>query len=55
MEKLKPAEAVVILREQGLEVTEEEAGLILDFVYAMAEIAVAQYLREENNQLSKAG
>lgn len=53
MERIKPVEAVAILKEHGMEVNIDEAELILEFVYAMAGIAVAQCLREEEDELSQ--
>lgn len=37
-----PEKAVKILKKRGLEVNLEQAGLILDFLYKMADIAMAQ-------------
>lgn len=48
MEKLQPKDAVEILRQHGTEVTIEQAVLILEFLRMLANIAVAQYLRNEN-------
>jgi len=55
MERLTPLEAVGLLKEQGLEVTAEQAILILEIVYVLAGIAIAQCLREEANKLKQAG
>lgn len=55
MEKMTPAQAVEILRKQGLDVTLEEAKLIVDFIYEMAAIAVAQVLREEASKSAEQG
>jgi hypothetical protein len=49
VEKLQPKEAVEILRQHGTEVTIEQAVLILEFLRMLANIAVAQYLRNENS------
>lgn len=49
MEKMRPETAVKILRKHGIEVTVEEARLIVDFIYMLAEIAVAQCLRYEDS------
>jgi hypothetical protein len=43
---LKPEKAVEILQKHGLEVTTEQAGLILEFLRKLADIAVTQYLRK---------
>ena len=44
MEKLQPEKAVEMLRQRGMEVTLEQAKLILEFLRKLAEIAVTQYL-----------
>ncbi|MDE1193139.1 MAG: hypothetical protein PW786_13500 [Arachidicoccus sp.] len=38
--------AIELLKQDGYIVTEEQAKIILDFMYEMAEIAVEQYLSE---------
>jgi len=43
---LEPEKAVEELRKDGLEVTTEQARLILEFLRKLADIAVAQYLRK---------
>lgn len=43
-EKISPQKAIEILRKDGLEVTLEQAEVILEFLYQMAEIVVEQYL-----------
>lgn len=53
--KITPEEAVEILRRHDLLVSREEAVLILEFVYAMAKIAVAQCLRDENSRFIHPG
>jgi len=45
-EDIKPEKAVTILRKHGMEVTSEQAKLILEFLQRMADIAVAQFLRK---------
>ncbi len=45
MEKLQPEKAVGMLRQHGMEVTLEQAKLILEFLRKLADIAVTQYLR----------
>ncbi len=47
MEKIQPDKVVEMLRQKGVEVTSEQAGLILDFLRKMADIAVTQYLKSE--------
>jgi len=50
MEKMKPDTAVEVLRGHGLQVSREQAILILEFVYTMAAIAIAQCLRDEDSR-----
>lgn len=45
MEKIQPEKVVEILRQQGVEVTLEQAKIILVFLQKLANIAVAQYLK----------
>jgi len=47
-EKISPEKAVVMLRKQGVEVSLEEAAVILEFLRNLAKIAVNQYLRNED-------
>ena len=44
-EDIKPEKAVALLHKHGIEVTPEQAKLILEFLQRMADIAVAQFLR----------
>ncbi len=44
VKRISPEKAVEILKEDGIEVTVEQAKIILDFMYEMAEIVVDQYL-----------
>jgi len=44
VERIPPERAVKLLKEDGIEVTIEQAKVILDFMYEMAEIVVDQYL-----------
>ena len=46
MEKIQPEKVVEILRQKGVEVTLEEARLILEFLRKLADITVTQYLKE---------
>ena len=46
MEKLQPEKAVEMLRQRGMEVTLEQAKLILEFLRKLADIAVTQYLSQ---------
>lgn len=43
-ERMPLEKAVALLKEDGIEVTGEQAKVILEFLYEMAEIAVEQYL-----------
>ncbi len=44
MERIPPEKAMELLRKDGIEVTEEQAKVILNFLYEMAGIVVDQYL-----------
>jgi len=44
MEKLRPEEAVELMRQNGIEITLEQAKIILQFLRKLADIAVTQYL-----------
>ena len=44
MEKLQPEKAMEMLRQSGIEVTVEQAKLIIEFLRKLAAIAVTQYL-----------
>lgn len=45
MEKIQPEKVVEMLRQQGVEVTLEQAKIILAFLRKLADIDVAQYLK----------
>jgi len=45
MQKIQPEKVVEILRQQGVQVTLEQAKLILAFLRKLADIAVTQYLK----------
>lgn len=49
MEKLKPEQAVEMLRKKGMEVTIEQAAMILEFLCLLANIIVTQYLETNKN------
>ncbi len=53
MEKIQPEKVVEILRQKGVEVTFEQAKLILAFLRKLADIAVTQYLSDENVSFSQ--
>lgn len=44
VQKISPERAVKLLKEDGIDVTIEQAKVILDFMYEMAEIVVEQFL-----------
>lgn len=44
IERLPPEKAVELLKKDGIEVTEEQAKIILIFLYEMADIVIDQYL-----------
>ncbi len=52
-EKISPEKAIEILKKDGLEVTLEQAKLIVEFLYQMADIVVDQYLKNANQITSK--
>lgn len=43
-DKISLEKAIEILKKDGLEVTLEQAKLIVEFLYQMAEIVIDQYL-----------
>lgn len=47
-DKISPEKAIEILKKDGLEVTLEQAKLIVEFLYQMADIVVEQYLKNAN-------
>jgi len=47
MEKLSPERAKEILKNQGLDVTLEEAKVILEFLWKLASIVVLQVIENE--------
>ena len=51
MEKMTAEKAVKILAEHGTHISLEEAEIVVDFLRKLAKIAVAQYLREEEELL----
>lgn len=44
METIQPEKIVEILKEHGTHVTIEEAKIILEFMYKLANIAITTYL-----------
>ncbi len=45
-DKITPEKAIEILKKDGLEVSLEQAKLILEFLYQMADIVVEQHLKK---------
>lgn len=50
MEKLQPEKVMDLLRQSGMEVSVEQAKLMLEFLRKLADMAVTQYLRDENSR-----
>ena len=46
MEKLPPEKAAEMLRKKGMDVTAEQAVLIMEFLRMLADIIVSNYLEE---------
>ena len=44
-EQISPEKAIEILKKEGLEVDTLQAKLILEFLYKLADIAIAHYMR----------
>lgn len=44
MERIPPEKAMQLLKDDGIDVDVEQAKIILDFLYEMAEIVVDQHL-----------
>lgn len=42
--RISPERAIKLLKEDGIDVTIEQAKVILDFMYEMAEIVIEQFL-----------
>lgn len=45
-DKITPEKAAEILKKGGMHVTIEQAKIILEFLYKLADISVAQYLKK---------
>ena len=48
---ITPAQAVNILRKNGIEVEEKEAKVILDFLYFLAKLCVNQHINSDFNTI----
>ena len=44
MDRLQPEKAAEMLRQQGIEVSVEQAAMILEFLRMLADMVVADYL-----------
>lgn len=51
--RITPDKAIEILRKDGIEVNIEEAQIILDFLYIIANIVIEQYvnIRDNNSKI----
>lgn len=47
MEQLKPEQAVELLRKKGIEISTEQAVLLLEILRMFANILVERYLKKE--------
>lgn len=41
--RIKPEKAIALLKEQGIEISTEDAALVVDFLYALALIFYNQH------------
>ena len=48
-DKISPQKAMELLRKDGINVDIEQAKIIMDFLYEMAEIVVDSYLFKQKN------
>lgn len=55
MDKIQPEKAVEILARHGTSVSQAEAQEILDFMYMLANIALNQYLSDEDSRFIHPG
>jgi len=47
--KITPEKAIDILKKAGIQISKDEAKLILDFLYAMANITMDNYLERQSD------
>ncbi|MNU20728.1 hypothetical protein D3C71_89770 [compost metagenome] len=47
--KITPEKAIDILKKVGIQISKDEAKLILDFLYAMANITLDNYLERQSD------
>lgn len=50
MEKLSPEKAVEMLKKKGVDISLEQAKLVLEFMRKMANIVVASYLEKNRTE-----
>lgn len=50
IDRITPHKAMELLRKDGINVEVDQAKIILDFLYEMAEIVVDTYLDEQKNR-----
>lgn len=50
IDRITPHRAMELLRKDGIDVDADQAKIILDFLYEMAEIVVDTYLDEQKNR-----
>lgn len=48
-ERIAPEKAIALLKADGIEVNNEQAKIILDFLYEMAEIVVDTYFKQQED------
>jgi hypothetical protein len=50
---LTTKDAIKVMRENGVEITEKEAEEILDFLYFLAKLTVNQYIKQNSTDRDK--
>jgi protein-tyrosine-phosphatase len=50
IDRITPQRAMELLRKDGIDVDREQAKIILEFLYEMAEIVVDTYLEEQKKR-----
>ena len=54
MEKLSPEKATELLRKNGMEVTDEQAAMILQFLRMLSEMIISSYLEKKRRSTKEA-
>lgn len=49
--KITPLKAIEILAQEGVSISEDQATIILEFMYKMARIEVDQYLNDNSQKI----